>query len=163
MPKAISNTSPLLYLHRIGALEWLPQLFDEIWTPTAVLAEFEEGRRYGFEVPDVTVLPWLRIVEPRSIPAEWLGLDLGRGELATMTVAMENPGRFVLLDDALARRTAQKAGLQVWGTLRIMLEAKSRGITPTIKPWVQRLAEAGLWFSDDLRTRVLALAGESVD
>lgn len=27
MPDAISNTSPLLYLHRIDALGWLPDLF----------------------------------------------------------------------------------------------------------------------------------------
>jgi hypothetical protein len=27
MPDAISNTSPLLYLHRIGAINWLPRLF----------------------------------------------------------------------------------------------------------------------------------------
>jgi len=28
MPKAISNTAPLLYLYRIGVVEWLPELFD---------------------------------------------------------------------------------------------------------------------------------------
>ena len=27
MPEAISNTSPLLYLYRIEALNWLPELF----------------------------------------------------------------------------------------------------------------------------------------
>ena len=110
MPKAISNTSPLLYLHRIGALEWLPQLFDEFWTPSAVVAELQEGRRCGFDVPDPTLLPWLQIVEPRSIPAEWLALDLGHGELAAMAMARENPDRIVLLDDALARRTAPSCG-----------------------------------------------------
>jgi predicted nucleic acid-binding protein len=76
---------------------------------------------------------------------------------------LENPDRIVLLDDALARRTAQAAGLHVWGTLKIMLEAKAYGITATIKPWVNRLADAGLWLSDDLRSRVLALAGESLN
>lgn len=30
MPEAISNTSPLLYLYRINALDWLPELFSEI-------------------------------------------------------------------------------------------------------------------------------------
>jgi predicted nucleic acid-binding protein len=32
MPDAITNTSPLVYLHRIQTLEWLPALFEEIWT-----------------------------------------------------------------------------------------------------------------------------------
>jgi predicted nucleic acid-binding protein len=163
MPKAISNTSPLLYLHRIRVLEWLPQLFDEFWVPAAVVAELQEGRRCGFDVPDPASLPWVQIVEPQAIPVEWLALDLGHGELAAMALAMENPSRIVLLDDSLARRTAQAAGLPVWGSLKIMLEAKAHGITATIKPWAERLAEAGLWFSDDLRSRVLALAGESMN
>lgn len=30
MPDAITNTSPLVYLHRIQNLEWLATLFDEI-------------------------------------------------------------------------------------------------------------------------------------
>ncbi len=161
MAEAVTNTSPLLYLHRIGALEWLPQLFDEIWTPTAVVEELREGRRRGYDVPDPESYRWVRIVEPQSIPAGWLALDLGRGELATMALAMENPGRIVLLDDALARRTAQAAGLQVWGTLKIMLEAKAHGIVTAVDPWLTRLADAGMWFSDDLRERILHLAGEA--
>ena len=140
-----------------------PAYFKDIWAPTAVVAELQEGRSRGYDVPDLTVLRWVQIVEPRSIPAEWLALDLGRGELAAMAMARENPDRIVLLDDGLARRTAQTAGLQVWGTLKIMLEAKAHGITPTIKPWIERLADAGLWISDDLRSRILALAEEFRD
>lgn len=49
MPKAISNTSPLLYLYRIGGIDWLPQLFDEIWTPEAVKTELQVGRAKGME------------------------------------------------------------------------------------------------------------------
>jgi predicted nucleic acid-binding protein len=43
MPKAICNTSPLLYLYRIGAIEWLPKLFDEVWTPSAVTDELPDS------------------------------------------------------------------------------------------------------------------------
>lgn len=45
MPEAISNTSPLLYLYRIETLDWLPELFTQIWTPMAVVHELQEGRR----------------------------------------------------------------------------------------------------------------------
>ncbi len=34
MAKAISNTSPLLYLYRIEMIGWLSQLFEEVWIPT---------------------------------------------------------------------------------------------------------------------------------
>ncbi|WP_437904693.1 DUF3368 domain-containing protein [Sorangium sp. So ce327] len=61
---------------------------------------------------------------------------------------------------ALARRTAQAAGLVVWGTLKILLEAKSRGITQNVGPWVDKLADAGMWLSGEIRQRILSLAGE---
>jgi predicted nucleic acid-binding protein len=95
------------------------------------------------------------------MPSEWLALDLGAGELASMALAIENPHHIVLLDDLLARRTAQAASLQVWGTLKIMLEAKSRGLVQEIEPFVSRLGNAGMWMSDDMRQRILILANES--
>jgi len=94
------------------------------------------------------------------MPSEWLTLDLGTGELEAMALALENPSRVILLDDALARRIARAAGLDVWGTLRILLEAKSRKLTESIEPLVNRLAETGMWISDEVRQRVLVLAGE---
>ena len=160
MPEAISNTSPLLYLHRAGALEWLPQLFNEIWIPNAVVLELQEGRRKGYDVPDTQAYEWLQVVEPRAVPSEWLTLDLGAGELAAMTLALEEPGRIVLLDDALARRIARAAELKVWGTLKILLESKAQGLTGSIDPLIERLKDAGMWISDEVRWRVLTLAGE---
>ena len=161
MLEAISNTSPLLYLYRADVIHWLQELFGEVWTPQAVVAEIEEGHRKGYDVPSVKDYDWLKIKEPRITPSEWLSLDLGPGELSAMALALENQDHIVLLDDMLARRTAQAAGLKVWGTLKILLEAKSRGITSEINPIVSRLDKAGLWISHDVRQRVLALAGEA--
>lgn len=127
MSEVISNTSPLLYLYRIGVVEWLPVLFSEVWIPEAVRGELKEGLQRGFNVPDPDFYQWLNIVNPQATPSEWLSLDLGAGELAAMTLALENPTRVILLDDLLARRTAQAAGLTVWGTLKVLLEAKSQG------------------------------------
>jgi predicted nucleic acid-binding protein len=124
------------------------------------VSELDEGRRRGYDVLDPTGQAWLQQVNPRHMPSEWLVMDLGAGELAAMALALENPDRIILLDDGLARRTAQAAGLEVWGTLRVLLEAKSMGLTDRIEPLIERLAAAGLWISDEIRQRVLALAGE---
>lgn len=161
MPKAITNTSPLLYLYRIEAIEWLPSLFGEVWAPEAVKNELLAGRNKGYDVPNAGDFPWLTIVDPKSMPSEWLALDLGAGEIAAMALALENPSQVILLDDGLARRTARAAGLQVWGTLKILLEAKSQGLIEKIEPFVANLSEAGMWVSAEVRQRILALAGES--
>jgi predicted nucleic acid-binding protein len=161
MPKAISNTSPLLYLYRIGAIDWLPRLFQEVWAPDAVKNELLAGKSKGFDVPNPSDYPWLIIVDPRSMPSEWLAIDLGNGEIAAMALALENPTHIILLDDGLARRTAKAAGLQVWGTLKVLVEAKSQGLIDRIEPYVTKLSEAGMWVSNEVRQRILALAGES--
>ncbi len=160
MLEGISNTSPLLYLHQIGVLQWLPRLFDRIWVPGAVVLELHEGGRKGCNVPDLKIYGWAQFVEPRALPSEWLALDLGPGELAAMALALENPEHIVLLDDDLARRVARAAGLTVWGTLKVLLEAKERGLTERIGPLVNQLVNAGMWLSGDVQGRILVLAGE---
>ena len=161
MPDAITNTSPLVYLDRIHRLDWLPQLFRELWIPRAVVDELNEGRSRGYQGPDLDAIAGMRVVESQTRPSEWLSADLGPGELEAITLAMENPGRVVILDDGLARRTAQAPGLDVWGTLRVLLEAKSAGLTDRIEPLVDQLSRAGLWFTEGVRRRVLALADKS--
>jgi hypothetical protein len=160
LPEAISNTSPLLYLYRINAIDWLPELFNEIWTPNAVVLELREGQQRGYDVPVPSAYAWLQIVEPQSIPSELTTLDLGMGEVAALALALETRNRIVLLDDGLARRTAQASGLTVWGTLRVLLEAKSQGLTESVAPLVERLRDSGMWISEDIRNRILNLAGE---
>ena len=161
MPKAVSNTSPLLYLYRIEGIEWLPKLFDDIWIPEAVKNELQAGRSKGYDVPSPDDYSWLNIVNPKSTPSEWLALDLGAGEIAAMALALENSDRVVLLDDMLARRTAQTAGLQVWGTLKVLLEAKSQNLIEKIEPHVAKLSDSGMWVSAEVKQRILTLAGES--
>ena len=160
MYDAISNTSPLLYLYRGGIIDWLPRLFNEVWIPNAVVLELQEGQLRGYDVPAPKDYIWLQVVEPKVMPSEWLTSDLGAGELAAIALALENSNRLILLDDSFARRIAHAAGLEVWGSLRILLEAKAQGLTKVIEPFISRLQDSGMWLSDDIRQRVLILAGE---
>ena len=161
MTKAISNTSPLLYLHRIGKLDWLPEIFTEIIVPSAVVEELREGRQKGYNSPDLTTYNWFEIIKTTSIPENLATIrELGLGEQAAIALALENSESVVLLDDSLARTTAQALGLTVWGTLKILLTAKSQSLTEEISPLVDQLQDAGMWISDSIRSRILQLAGE---
>ena len=160
MADAVSNTSPLLYLHRLGIVEWLPELFDNTLTPDAVWNELAEGEKLGYNVPQHQLYQWLMIKNPKSLPPKWVSLDLGAGELAAMALALEHPDHILLLDDLLARRVAQTAGLTVWGTLRVILEGKSAGLIKHVAPLLNEAERAGLWMSEKIRRRVLKLANE---
>lgn len=131
----------------------MPQLFEEIWIPEAVQIELQIGLNKGYDVPSVADYSWLRVVNPTFTPSEWLAADLGSGEIAVMALALEHPDRIVLLDDSLARRIAQGAGLHVWGTLKVLLEAKVHGLIAHVEPYVSRLADSGMWLSPEILER----------
>lgn len=77
-----------------------------------------------------------------------------------MALALEHREKVVILDDTLARRIAKAAGLEVWGTLRVLLEAKKRKMIPKMSVVVKELRESGMWISEDVRRRIMRLAGE---
>ena len=74
MPDAISNTSPLLYLYRLQAIEWLPRLFSKVWAPTAVVEELKEGQRRGFDVPNLSLYSWCQTVGLFIVTEKFLAL-----------------------------------------------------------------------------------------
>jgi predicted nucleic acid-binding protein len=161
MTKAACSTSPIIYLYRIGALEWLPELFSEIWMPSCVLDDLLQARFIGYDVPSPFDLPWVQYQDPQlTIPAAWLALDLSSGEVAAMSLAFENQDCLVLLDEPMGRRAAGLIGLKYWGTLKVLLEAKKRGLAESISPYVDRLGKTGLWMPEEAHRRILALAGE---
>ena len=70
-------------------------------------------------------------------------------------------GRWVILDDALARRFAVRLRLRLTGTLGLLLKAKKTGQIESVRPYLDRLE--ALRFRIDAATRrsVLTLADES--
>ena len=161
MHRATCSISPIVFLYRIGALDGLPELFDEVWMPSVVLDDLLEARFSGYDVPSPFNLPWMEYADPQvTIPGAWVALDLSSGEVAAMSLAFENRDCIVLLDEPIGRRAASLVGIQYWGTLKILLEAKSRGLTDTIAPYVDRLGMTGLWIVGETRQRILKLAGE---
>lgn len=91
MPEVIANTSPLQYLHQIGLFDLLPKLFGRITVPEAVASELAAGRRFGVALPDVTRLAWIDVRQPASPAGVLLAWDLGAGESATLSIALEHP------------------------------------------------------------------------
>ena len=59
---------------------------------------------------------------------------MDRGEAEAIALAMENPGSTVLRDDAMARRVAERFGVDRIGTLGILRRAKKSGLLAAIKP-----------------------------
>ena len=74
---------------------------------------------------------------------------------------MELQADLLILDDLLARQVAGILGLNLVGTLGVLLEARHKAVLPEIKPCLDELVDlAGFRLSEELYARVLREAGE---
>ena len=160
MPVVICNTSPIQYLYQADVLELLPALTGQVYIPEAVVAELEEGRRRNVLLPTLEDLSWLVVRSVRDRTLLPLVTHLGDGEKEVLALGLETQDSLLLLDDRDARRYARTLGLEITGTLGLLLRAKERGILNTVQPVLDRLQS--LRFRLDVRTRqmVLKRAGE---
>ena len=159
MPEVICNTSALQYLHQLGRLELLRELYGRVTVPDAVAAGVAAGKKQGVDLPNLVTLPWIK-VELAPTSAVTPG-ELGAGELAVLSLGATSPGAVVVLDDSLARRYARLARIRVTGTCGVLLRAKQRGLVPTVKPLLDQLVRLGFHLDADTQQNVLKLAGEA--
>lgn len=146
---AVSNTSPLIVLDRIGQVDLLTRLFDTVFLPPAVVSELG---------PDFT-LPE-RIVIKAGVPTRVFTSSLGRGEVEAISLALEITPNYLIIDDSAARLVAERHGVNVVGTLGLLLAAKRRGFISEVKPLLEILSESGFRMTEDLANQVLRDAGE---
>lgn len=162
MTDVVSNTSPLSYLHKLRHLDLLRRLFGTILVPTAVVIELRVGRDAGHDLPEPELLPWISIAPPRpkSAAVSTVG-DMDPGEAAVLDLALALPKPLVLLDERIARRGAAVLGIPCVGTIGIILEAKKRGLVPSISPLFAELERLRFRFSSQLKKWALEQGGES--
>ena len=156
----VSNTSPLYYLHQLGCLDVLRDLFGRIHTTPQVLAELEAGNAQGLNIPDISGLGWC-VIQDIAVPS-FLDLipDLGKGEASVLALAMEHPGSYVIIDDHLGREVAKAQQMRVTGTLGVLVLAKQSGLVASVGSMVSQLLQSGFHCGRSVVTEILRLAGE---
>ena len=160
MADVIVNTSPLQYLHQVGQLDLFPKLFGRIIVPEAVVTELAAGRRLGLSLSTPEVLEWVDLRSPASPVGGMLSWDLGTGESAVLSLALEHSGSWVVLDDKLARQAALHLNLPLLGTAGILLRGKRAGHLHTVRPVLDQLAALGFRLTPETVRNILDLAGE---
>lgn len=138
----------------------MPALTRAIIVPAAVVGELDAGRAAGWDVPDPRKFAWATVRQPASAPALPLAADLGRGEAEVLALALESADPVVMLDDAVGRRAAELLGIRLTGTLGLLLDAKRKGLVPTVAPVLDELDRLRFRVAPATRAAVLKLAGE---
>lgn len=153
---AISNAGPLIHLAKIGRLSLLKEIFGEIVIPRTVKVEVvDKGKETG--KPDAFLIDgvnWIKVVEdPPDADqlAEKVGIHRGEAYAILLAKSLNVP---VLLDDSDARKFASGLGLEVVGSIGVIVRAVRLGVISKddgLKD-LEKLANV-MWLSVDVYER----------
>jgi len=159
-PVIIADSGPLIALAIIGQLDLLRKLYGQVLAPPAV---WDEVTVQGRGLPgshEVSQLAWLEIKAPDMALLQALAILVDRGEAEAIALANALPDSTVLLDDARARRVAERFGIRRIGTLGILRRAKKAGLIDKVRPLVEQLRDNGIYMRQSLVDAVLLDVGE---
>ncbi len=158
----VSNTSPITNLAAVGQLNLLQQLYGTIIIPQAVYQELTSA---GDTIPgatEVQTFNWIQVqqVTNRTLVNSLLN-QLHQGESEAIALAIELQADWLLIDEELGRKVAANNQLKFIGILGVLIEAKQRGLIPSVKSVLDNLInQAEFWVTEALYNRVLQMAGE---
>lgn len=124
MRKVIVNSTPLIALSKVGRLELLKQMYGEIYIPDAVFREVTMKNDSVRE--EIMKSIWIHIETVKNNrDRRMYSAKLHAGEVEVMILAQESDtDSLVVIDDYAARKTAEFLGLNLTGTVGMLIKAK---------------------------------------
>ncbi len=153
--KVVINSSPLIFLSKIGKIDLLTELFDEILVPSDVFYETvtigkEKRREDAFVIEGFINHSKVKV---KDVDIQWLGeLPLGKGEKAVISLARIEGVENVLIDESKARTIAKIFKLKPRGTLWVLALANSKNLITRqeFKASVLRMMEKGYRIKEEI-------------
>lgn len=131
-------------------MDLLKKVYGSVFTTLDIADEF------GDSLPE-----WMEVLSVKDpFTQQLLELQIDKGESSAIALALEMPGSTVILDDFKARKIAIKLGIQVTGTLGVIIRAKQKGVLSSIKPFLEKLKQTNFRLSSELELEALKMAGE---
>jgi uncharacterized protein len=156
----IGDSSPLIALAIIEQLDLLAKLYQRVIIPEKVWQEITVHGAGLAGASAIKQLDWVLIEKPVPELVQPLSILLDAGEAEAIALALSLPESTVLLDDAQARRVAERFGVNRIGTLGILRKAKKAGLIEAIKPYTIQLQNNGIYMRQNLIDAVLRDVGE---
>ncbi|TXT54078.1 MAG: hypothetical protein BAJATHORv1_90027 [Candidatus Thorarchaeota archaeon] len=123
----VVNSSPLIYLGKLGLVNLLNELFDGVFTTRSVMNEVLDDTSPEFAILTDAFASWLNlsdvIISPLSTKLCEMGLHQGEVDVITLAFDMREKGPVVIIDDLAARDIGRTLGLYITGTIGIILRA----------------------------------------
>lgn len=151
----VADASPLRYLILIEHTHILPALYGRVLIPPIVVSELSQEETPGIVRRWIANRPdWVRVQGPTR---ELVAADqsLGAGELAAIALAEELSADALLIDERDGRREAERRGLPILGTLRVLADAAEHGLAD-LPAAFDRLRQTNFRASEPLFQSLLA-------
>jgi len=146
--KVICNTTPLIALASIKLLGLLHDVYGKINIPQAVFDEINHGG--PIDVPGLSTLKWVEIIPDIQSFENKLLFQLDSGEQQVILHGLKDETDLILIDDKVARNTAEYLGLRVKGTLGVLVEGRRRNLISSFRECALRMRDKGIYFSKKL-------------
>lgn len=145
----ITDTSCFILLDKINALSILDNLFSNIVTTPEIASEF------GKALPE-----WVEIrsVKDKTKQSSFESVDAG--EASAIALAIETPLSLLIIDDLKGRKLALSLNLMHTGTLGVLVLAKSNGVIPRLRPYLDKIQLTNFRLSPTLIEDILKKTGE---
>jgi predicted nucleic acid-binding protein len=145
MPNVISNTSCLIALSNIDMLEILQKRYGRIIVTPEVFNEFNDP------LPD-----WISVIAVEDASkTNFLANNLDIGESSVIALASEIDNPLLILDDGKARRYAKTMGLNITGTLGIIIKSHELGLIDDALSVIRRLRSIGFRVPGDIEDELI--------
>jgi len=154
----VADASPLVALALCDCLEILPALFGEVAVSQLVYQEVSVTGKPGVDRLRAFLQGKIHSVNLDNFIIS--GDVLDEGELTSIALYKHLQADFLLIDEKAGRRVAKLNHIQIIGSLGVLIEAKKKGIIPTLKPHIETLRHAKIYFSDALLDFALNAVGE---
>ena len=160
----VSNSSPLIGLAAINLLTLLRSLYTIIHIPEAVYHEVAvegAGRPGAKGVAAATYIHRHTVTNRRAVNKLMVTAKLEAGESEAIVLALSLKATQIILDERAARRYAKARHLPVIGTLGILLQAKRKGLIPSVQQPMDKLIKFGLHIHPTVYQTILRSADEA--
>jgi predicted nucleic acid-binding protein len=119
------------------------------------------GGSARFAFAEFQAAHWLHKAAQALSIAPHLLNALDRGEAAVIQSALNQRIETVVIDEAAGRRTARLNGLNVTGSIGVLLRAKREGYQLALQEAISRMRAHNIWLSERVIAFALAQAGET--
>jgi uncharacterized protein len=155
----VSDTTVLSNLLHIEKLHLLQDVFKIVVVPKQVLIEIEKVTDFKGKLQSV---PFITIVDfESSVAALEQNTELDDGEKAAIGYAYFNHADLLIIDEIKGRKAAVGLGLQIIGTIGILITAKRLGFIDEVKSYLDQLRLKGFWLSDKFYKEALEKVKEA--